>query len=87
MKATPPKTSDEPLGAVKVAYDLEYVLPMQEAITVFQLLSKAQRVAMDYSRNIKNVQGYDPNLALHPVDQQKIKEFQLQKALELKDAE
>ena len=59
MKATPSQAqaqaSDKPFGAIKVSYDLEYVLPMDEAIEAFRLLSKAQRINTDLIEILKEL--------------------------------
>ena len=68
-------------GSIRINYDTSYILPLEDAITVFRALSVARRTKTDYAGTIQTINDRDKDISLKIVTEDEIKQHILEKAL------
>jgi hypothetical protein len=69
------------MGLIKREHDKYWLLPLDQALEVIRLLSKAKLVHMTWQGNLQSIKEIDEDLCLKLTTDQHIKEKQLEKVL------
>jgi hypothetical protein len=75
--------TSEPYMAVRLGYDLCYMLPMEDALTLAKLITKAKKVKIDYSGSFDSIlEKESEQIQITVIPQQVVKEYLLSKTVE-----